>query len=130
MLTPPSYTPTLVSSAGNDGTREETKYRSLVGPSYELNVSAKGVSSVQINEGPRPSYGSKISARGYGLGGTGYPHFRKRRPRRPFFGRGCSYCGGSFNDKRLVATAVNSAGRLVDTKRLSIPHCDSCGNGK
>lgn len=120
MPTPPSYTPRLISSAGNDDT-QETKYRSLAGPSYELKVSANNAGT------KNGDYKPKTVSGGYSFGPAGYAYFRKRRPRRPFFGKGCSYCGGSFNDKPLVATAVNSTGRLVDTKRLSVPHCDGCG---
>ncbi len=65
--------------------------------------------------------------RGY-RSAMGFMRYFKRRPRRLKMRTAiCCYCGVAANDKPAVATAVNSAGGFIDTKRLSAPHCKNCG---
>ncbi len=85
----------------------------------------KGAPAARYDAGNTYGTGSQAQ-KGY-RGLAGFPSYIKRRPRRLNQTMKCCYCGETANNRPIVAMAVNSSGRFVDTQRLSAPHCKNCG---
>ena len=105
--------------------------RSLSENRYGVKKNHNIISSAITSYGGRvlsaaAAYGSTLT-RAYGTRIRGFAAYRKRRPKRFFSAKGCSYCGGKPKTKPLVAMAVNPTARPVDLKRLSAPCCAGCG---